>query len=357
MNETVFDAMLKTALEEALRRDIAEAPGPPGPSRRQRRRMRALLAEPRCAAGGPQEAEDTGRPRIPTRWLAIAILAALLTGTAAAGLTQGDGAWFRRRFEASPWAGDYDTAADIGQLSDLGAEMNTTLAESGGLRFEMLDAVYDGQTALIAVRMTVLDPALLERLQKAETLPSVGLEFQEAETANGSYGYRIEDGPEKGQYSLEISVTGETLNSDGRYSFRITALALIPLGGGDGEILRQGEWTLTVTPQPIEPLILEPKRVFQVNGVDWMLDKVVLSPLTLRLSSHCMAAKRQALWSPWEAVEIHMKDGEVVDSRGCSGGSNNGGYTADAGMSFPVPLNLEQAAFLRVWGQDIYLEE
>ena len=45
MDGPVFDAMLKTALEEALRRDIEETAAPPPPSRRQRRRMRGLLAD------------------------------------------------------------------------------------------------------------------------------------------------------------------------------------------------------------------------------------------------------------------------------------------------------------------------
>jgi len=43
MDGPVFDAMLKTALEEALRRDIQEAPEAPVPSRRQRKGMRGLL--------------------------------------------------------------------------------------------------------------------------------------------------------------------------------------------------------------------------------------------------------------------------------------------------------------------------
>lgn len=48
---------------------------------------------------------------------------------------------------------------------DLGAGMDTTLVESGGLRFEMLDAIFDGQIAMLDLRMTVLDLALTEKLR------------------------------------------------------------------------------------------------------------------------------------------------------------------------------------------------
>ena len=48
---------------------------------------------------------------------------------------------------------------------DLRAGMDTTLVESGGLRFEMLDAIFDGQIAMLDLRMTVLDLALTEKLR------------------------------------------------------------------------------------------------------------------------------------------------------------------------------------------------
>ena len=87
MDGPVFDAMLKTALEEALRRDIEETAAPPPPSRRQRRRMRGLLADFRR---GPFS-DRKRRPRNPARYLAAAVIAALLTGVAAAGLALGGG--------------------------------------------------------------------------------------------------------------------------------------------------------------------------------------------------------------------------------------------------------------------------
>ena len=50
MERPEFDAMLKTALEEAIRRDAAASPAPLRLSRRQRKRMGRLLADPWGAA-------------------------------------------------------------------------------------------------------------------------------------------------------------------------------------------------------------------------------------------------------------------------------------------------------------------
>ena len=133
MDGPVFDAMLKNALEEALRQDAEETPAPPPPSRRQRQRMRRLLAEP-WRAGLPEE-EAGRRGRNPARWLAVVVIAALLTGAAAAGFALGGGERFRRMFEENTWAADYyKSAADTEQLLNLGAGMDTVLVESGGLR-------------------------------------------------------------------------------------------------------------------------------------------------------------------------------------------------------------------------------
>ena len=48
MDGPIFDAMLKTALEEALREDMKDLDSlpPVRQSRRQRKRMRKLLADP-----------------------------------------------------------------------------------------------------------------------------------------------------------------------------------------------------------------------------------------------------------------------------------------------------------------------
>ena len=278
MDGPVFDAMLKTALEEALRRDIQEAPEVPSPSRRQRKRMRRLLAGPRRAGEGEavQGPEAPRRSRNPGRWLAVVVIAALLTGTAAAGLALGGGARFRAMFEENSWAADYyKNAADTEQLLGLGAGMGTTLLESGGLRFEMLDAVFDGQKAMVELRLTVLDPDLLERLQ--EQNPSFGETEILLENSRdvGAWGYSSapwteaypEEEAQAGQYSLVFSINDEILNAGGSCGIRLQDLVLYEYGSG-AETLLPGEWTLFLTLRPTKVLRLEPDAVCRVNGVD-----------------------------------------------------------------------------------------
>lgn len=87
-----------------------------------------------------------------------------------------------------------------------------------------------------------------------------------------------------------------------------------------------------------------------------MLDRVTLSPLALRFSLHCLVQERQDYRDVSEGLEIHMKDGTVVDRRGCASGTSGNGHTAAAQLDFPMPLDLEQVDFLRICGQGIRLE-
>lgn len=363
MDGPVFDAMLKNALEEALRQDVEEAPAVPRPSRRQRRRMKALLAAPWDHAQPSGGFEENRNIRNPARWLAAVVIAALLTGTAAAGFALGSGQWFRQKFDGSLWAGDYGGAADTEQLLDLGAEMDTTLVESGGLRLEMLDAVFDGQTVLLAVRMTVVDPALWERLQidGSTQFPHFGqMEILSEDREDPrSFGYSCgrEDGPEERRFLLEFTITDETLSAGGRYRLQLRDLVLFPPGGGDGEVLLQGEWTLTVTLRPTEVIRLEPERLCRLNGVEWMLDSVTLSPLSLQLCFHRPDGESRRRPWPYKDLVIHMKDGQTIDRQGCSAGIAASGGRVDISLEFPMPLDLSQVDYIHVCGEDIDLEE
>lgn len=357
MDGPVFDAMLKTALEEALRRDIEETAAPPPPSRRQRRRMRGLLANFRR---GPFS-DRKRRPRNPARYLAAAVIAALLTGVAAAGLALGGGERFRQMFEEETWAaGYYKNAADTEQLLGMGAEMDTVTVESGGLRFEMLDAIFDGQMAMVELRMTLLDPALLEDPQKD------GFHFGDTEVLLesgrdvGAWGYsyaswETEEELEEGQYSLVFSISDEALSAGGRCGLRLQNL--VSGFGGEQKLLLPGEWTLSITLQPTEILHLEPNAVCRVNGVDWILDSVSLSPLALGLTLHREDEEgRYSRWSPCRDLGIRLKSGEVLEIKGSTsiGASDT---HIDARIEFLIPLDLEQVESLQVCGVEIPLQE
>lgn len=365
MDGPVFDAMLKNALEEALRQDVEEAPAPSPPAWQQRRRMRRLLADPRAVRGGFPETEAARRFRNPARYLAVVVIAALLTGAAAAGLVLGGGERFRQMFERDGWAADYyGNAVDTTQLLDMGAEMDTAFLESGGLRFEMLDAVFDGQLAMVELRLTILDPAVLECLQEenpafreAEILLENGgqVEFWGYSSSSREEGGDPEGALEKGQYSLVFTIHDEDLNTGGRCSIRLRDLTLF---GAEGEQtpLLAGEWTLSITLRPTEVLRLEPNAVCRVNGVDWILDGVTLSPLALGLTFHREEGGRYSRWAPYKGLAIRLKSGEVLDIKGSTGIGSSDTHI-DVHVEFLMPLDLERADSLLVCGVEIPLRE
>ncbi len=359
MDGPVFDAMLKTALEEALRQDMEETPAPPPLSRRQRKRMRRLLSNPESAWA--PEMETGRRLRNPARWLAAAVIAALLTGAAAASLVLGGGERFRQMFEEDVWAADYyGNAADTEQLLGMGAGMDTTLVESGGLRFEMLDAIFDGQIAMLDLRMTVLDKALTEQLRENGPLfRDMELLWEDSGDMT-SWGYsarswEMSEDLEEGEYSLIFSIGGEDLSAGGQCGIHFGDLVYYNEQGRE-EVLLPGEWDLSVTLRPTELLRLEPGAVCRVNGVDWILDNVVLSPLALGLDFHREEDGRHSDWSPARDLSIRLKSGETLDVRGSRSEARNDSRV-DVRIEFPMPLDLEQAESLQVCGVDIPLHE
>lgn len=358
MDDLVFDAMLKTALAEALRLDLEEAPAAPPPSRRQKRRMRRLLS------GGAAQRPGLARPKLPGRWLAAVIAAALLTGAAAAGFALGSGERFRQMFEDRHLNKDYGSAANTEQLLDMGVEMGATV-ESGGVRFEMLDAIFDGQTVMISVRMSVLDPELLEKLEKSDgTLLIMDLSLfpGEGETdpplACGLRTLEDTENLEEGQYDLILSASDESLSEGGRYSLRLGDLVLFPKDWGRGDVLREGSWTLPLILRPTEILRLEPDWICPVNGVDWVLGSVVLSPLGMHVRFYCSGQERHvSQWPSYKDLEFHMKNGEVIDSRGFSSSGGLGTHLAEYQLDFPVPLDLNELEYFHLCGRDFYPEE
>ena len=123
MNEQLFDAMLRTALEEALEEDCREAPAEQKhtghTSLRQRRRMRRMLADPwsyerRSRAAKQMEAQQKMQVKTPVRHLRWPVLAAavLLLTVSVTGYALRGGAFFQSFFEKSPWAEDYAGTAD-----------------------------------------------------------------------------------------------------------------------------------------------------------------------------------------------------------------------------------------------------
>lgn len=342
MDGPLFDAMLKTALEEALRQDVEEAAGHvPGPSVKHRKRMRSLLS-------GSWK---------PMRWAAAIALAALLTGTAA-GYALGGGAVFRRMFEKSPWASVYGGAADTEQLLDMGGQLDTVVVESNGLRFEMLDAVSDGQMAMVSVRLTVQEKldALLEdpgQMDFAEfrivpangnTVSSYGLS-----TCAWPYG----DGLQEGQYELLFTINDTALAQGGAYQICLTDFRA---GPEDGTLL-PGVWTLAVTLQPAGVRTLYPCRTCRIDGADWCLERLAVSPLALTMEFRCLEKQDRIGLDILEDAAVHMADGQVIRREDCTFGLSGSPECIQLTMEFQMPLDTAQIRSVSVCGEEISLEQ
>lgn len=349
MDRRVFDAMLKTALEEAIRQDMEDAPAAPPPSRRQRQRMKQLLTDAFIDTEAPRRRGN------PARWLAVVVIAALLTGTAA-GYALGGGQRFRQLFEASPWAAVYGGAADTNQLLEMGGTVDTLAAESNGLRFEMLDTVSDGQMAMASVRMTVMEEAVLERI--AARPGGVSFAVMELLSESGEmalqYGMSLEAWTGNadlmpGEYDLVFSVKDENLSQGGTYTIVLQDFT------GDGECLLAGTWTLSMTLRPAETLTLEPARACRLGDALWQLEKLTASPFAVTLWFHLLEGDEEFRWEDLEGTEIHLRD-RVLGQKDCVWGASSGGGSLELTIEFQMPLDTSLLEQLVLGGEVIPLK-
>lgn len=368
MDGPIFDAMLKTALEEALRQDMETLETAPEvrQSRRQRKRMRRMLADPwgyaRRRAASPEE--PYVRRRNPARWAAVAVVAALLTGTAAGYALRG-GAFFRQMFDTSPWAAQYGGAADTEQLLDMGGGGLGAVVEDGTLRMELVDAVSDGQFAMAAVHLTVLDQAVLEGL---------GMEFPHfAETgisrvsggaedsALRSFGVSVRrwlgpEGAEDGQYSLIFSMDDGGLMDGGVYRISLQDLTVSRRDGY--ELLASGTWTMDVTLRPGEAASCAPEQRCEIGGAEWVLERMTCSALALKLEFRSMEETEISLRDMDVRLNpvIRLKDGRTIGSEGYVCGIMGGSRYMDVTLEFQMPIDIEQVESVTVCGREIFLE-
>ncbi|MCI8398956.1 MAG: hypothetical protein HFF90_06095 [Oscillibacter sp.] len=360
MDGPVFDALLKTALEEAIRLDAEEAaPAPSRPSPRHRRRMRRMLADPWGYARGVRPNgtwKGSGRRgRFSARWLAAVVIAALLTGTAAAYALRG-GETFRQMFENSPWADAYGGASDTEQLLDLGGSLNTAVVESDGLRFEMLDAVSDGQMAMVSVRLTVLEK--LEEIVGANR----GISFGDMEIVSkkgkeiGMYGLSISpwtseghEDLEEGQYALIFTINDLALTEGGQYEIRIKDVV-----AENRKPLLPGAWTLALTLRPAQVLELRPNRVCRLNGADWTLDSLTLSPLAMTMEFSHQDGGWDHHWNFLDEISLNLRNGLVVDD--CSTGAYGSDTELGLTLEFHMPMDVSQIRSVTICGEEIPLQ-
>ena len=359
MDERVFDAMLKNALEEALFLDAAEEAPPVRQSRRQRRRMKRMLADPagyyRRWSGGEEEAAPAGLRRRFTRYAAVAVVAALLAGTAAAYTLTG-GEFFRRMFDGSGWADMYGDAADTEQLLEMGGGSVGAVVQDETLRLEILDVVSDGQFAMVSVRCTILRQDLLDGRQPGD------LRFMDMDITNeagehpSSYGMSVsypetrEDlGP--GQYGMIFSFSSSGAPLNGRYGIALRDLGV--RGEEKTETCASGPWTLEVT---LPDTGAQPRRVelpCTVAGEPGVLETISLSPLALYMEFRFPEGLEDAAFDEFGETLICMKDGRTIGNDGYVCGIGGGGGGARVTLEFQMPLDLRQVKSVQVCGLEI----
>lgn len=369
MDGPIFDAMLKTALEEALRQDMEELERAPEvrQSRRQKKRMRQMLADPWSYARRQAVAPEKPyvRRRNPARWAAVAVVAALLTGTAAGYALRG-GAFFRQMFDASPWAARYGGAADTEQLLDMGSGSLGAVVEDGILRMELVDAVSDGQFAMVAMHLTVLDQTVLEGLGMefphfAETDISRISAGSEDSPLLRSFGVGVrrwigQEGPEDGQYSLIFSIDDDVLLDGGVYRISLQDLNVSRKDGY--ELLSSGTWTMDVSLLPGEVASCSPEQPCEIGGSDWVLERMTCSVLALKLEFRSLEETEISLRDMDVRLNpvIQFKDGRTIGSEGYVCGIMGGLDYMDVTLEFQMPIDVEQVESVTVCGREIFLE-
>lgn len=376
MTEYEFDRVLRDALMEAMREDLAAQPDREEPvplSRRQRRRMKKMLSDPgeyywsyvRSAAGKSNltERADTSEPvnfadlrRHKTRLMRLVVavvIAAVLAGSALAYTLTG-GEFFRRMFQLQAQEqGQNSSYMDTDQLLEMGGSNVGAVQDTKEFRFELVDAVSSGNSAMIAVRVTAKKMEDFPR----ETSPHYrnysfmdldGTLFGDgASTAGWHYVFSDEDQIlRKNEFFLIFSVTSGEEIPAGTYT-----LNLHDFGYSDDEnhsvVLYKGDWILSISlgDGARHSRTIEMNKTYQQDGCGYVLEDVTVTPLSLTMNFHCDSDDQDCakkFYDRLRGTQITLKDGTVVDSSrfccGCSSAGSNGHWTITVNLEFNVPL-------------------
>lgn len=365
MDEPVFDAMLKTALEEALKQDLEELERQTEavqPSARHRRRMRRMLADPngyyrRMTVG--EEAAVTEqtyrRKKNPARWAAAAVIAAMLVIPAAANVLQG-GEFFRRMFNESYWAKEYIAAADTEQLLEMGGGNVGTVVEDEHFRLELLDAVSEGENALAAVKITAFDTELLEREFGEVTIPP-GRFLRKDGTflETGSYSVRCiyadqDETLEDNQFCLIFHSSRNHAAENRHYTITLRDFGYYSYESdedveGEEIVLVPGSWTLSVELGFDGGEVLQLDQEIQLENCSFTVETVTLSAMSVGMVIHCPEAEVNDVWETLGKARLRMKDGTEVSFTGSQMGGRGeveDGFASDVLLEFPMPLARDQ---------------
>ena len=374
MNEQVFDAMLRTALEEALEEDVREAeaslPAAPRPSARQRRRMRKMLADPwryerRSRSAEPPKEEAPRRTHTPrqVRWGVVAAVIVLLTGTAAGYALQG-GAFFRSFFDQSAWAEDYRGAADTEQVLKMGGTGVGAVAEDENFRIELLDAISEGETAMAAVKITVKNPDLLAQAAGEDGsgygyFLHMGGSFFERGSSQTSYIYPDADRDlEENQMLLIFRTSGNQVNAGKSVSIDFCDYGYERYTGKEQEIRNEivlvpGVWTLRMELDFDGGILLEKHETVALEQVEITVNSVRVTALSVGVNFRCPQDSFEDVCEALHGAVIRMQNGTEIPYSGFTlCGSDE---DCEALYEFELPVDREEIAALVVDGQEISL--
>ncbi|MDD3346241.1 hypothetical protein [Oscillibacter sp.] len=374
MDGPVFDALLKTALEEAALADLGELEGVPEgrSSVRQRRRMRRMLADPhryaRCWAARESAETPRRRGRISSRWLMAAVIAALLAGTAA-GYTLRGGDFLRQMFDKSPWTAEYGSAADTEQLLDMGGGNVGTVLEDAHFRFELLDAVSEGENAMAAVRITVLDTEPLEKAFGSHAVaPALFLRQDGSFFRSGSSGIEYiypDQDPDlaENQFLLIFRSDGNHSAREKKYTISFHDFGYCRYEDQDdaeGEeiVLVPGDWTLEMKLKFDGGRVVKKDETIQMEDCTFTVNEVRVSALSVGMIVHSTFENLDAVSDALMDARFEMKDGTQVPFTGfrLSGmGEDADGFASEILYEFGMPLEKDQLSALLFRGQEISL--
>ena len=383
MDQQQFDLTLRDALMEALRRDwqavTASAENCPQ-SLGQRRRLSKMLEDPRGyyvrytradrqKEGGLSLADLRHYKKRAVRLTAAVVAAVVLAGSALAESITG-GRFFQQMFQRMAVSANWNLGqTDIEQLPELGGGNVGAILDTDALRFEVMDAVSSGYTAMIAVRVTAKE---LDRIAESEDryyeFSDIGGSLMTPGEFTGGVNVRRTD--EFGelapnQFFILLTITKQEPIPAGTYTVTFRDLAYVDDAAHTSTVTYPGEWLLEVELKDgsSHSRSLEFDRPYVIDGVTYTLEQAQLSPLSIRLYFRC--DEETDVWPEplfelfWERA-ITLKDGTVLDSSwsvcGCGGTGDGEHNVSQIDLELNAPLPVEELHSIRFGDQEIVLD-
>lgn len=375
MNEINLDATLRDALMEALREDweaVLDQPEHLRQSHRQKRRFRRMLADPRgyyrrwvAAPSGAEETPvsltDIRRYKNRLRRLAIAAVLAALLASSAVAYSLGGGEYLTRMFRSiSVLSGVDQSAMNTDQLPELSGGNIGAVVDSPEFRFELLDIVSDGYSAIISVRVTEKQTRQLLRQGEMPQFDWADSSLMDSHDRGFGYGTSAteEYGPlAANQYFILFTVTSDSLIPAGEYTVDLYDYGY-RTPEGEHTVLYPGVWTIPIVLPDggAHSRSMELQTPYTFGGLPYVVEDARVSPLAiiLNLTSQSGQLAGDTLYDLLEdQLSIVLEDGTVLGREwavvGMTGsGTEDGEYNIRLTLELNGPLTAEEIAGVKI---------